>query len=221
MATSGTTAFSLTVRDVIDRALIDELGVYGDGETVDADALSVALGKLASMLKSWQLKGVLWKQETVSDTGTADTATIALDSFVRGVNGCRYVESATNERQMTRWGRDEYMSIPNKAASGTPTIYYVQRAEDGLVLSVWPVPTANFTLKLDIDRAMDTVTDAGETLDVPEELHETVIANLAVRLMGKYRISPGELPELVSRAQMLERQMLDNYRPASYMLGAC
>lgn len=221
MATSGTTTFSLTVGDIIDRALTDELGVFADNENVDAAASNAALGKLAAMLKSWQTKGVVWKQETISDAGTADTATIALDSFVRGVNGCRYVESATNERAMSRWERDDYNILPNKAASGTPTIYYVQRAEDGLVLHVWPVPTAAFTLKLDIDRKMDTVTATSETLDVPEELAETVITNLAVRMMGKYRISPGELPELIQRAQRLEREMLDNYRPASYVLGAC
>ena len=221
MATSGTTAFSLTVRDVIERALIDELGVVGDDGDIEASEQTRALYKLAAMLKSWQMQGVLWKQETISDTGTADTATIALDTFVRGVNGCRYVDSDTNERQLTRWERDAYMSLPNKAASGTPSVYYVNRAEDGLVLYVWPVPTASFTLKLDIDRAMDTVTDANETLDIPEELHETVIAGLAVRLMGKYAVQPASVQELIPRAARLEREMLDNYRPASYMLGAC
>lgn len=221
MTTSGTTDYSLTVRDIVKRALDDELGVVPSGDAPTADELTFGINKLSGMLKSWQIKGVLWKQETVDQVGVADTATIALGSFVRGVNGCRFAESATNERAMQRFERDDYNVLPNKAASGTPTIYYVQRAEDGLVLSVWPVPTTAFTLKLDIDRKMDTVTDASETLDVPEELHETVIASLAVRMLGKYRIQPGEVPELVQRANMLEQEMLDNYRPASYMMGTC
>lgn len=221
MTTSGTTDYSLTVRDIVKRALDDELGVVPSGDAPTADELTFAINKLSGMLKSWQIKGVLWKQETVDQNGDADTATIALGSFVRGVNGCRFAESATNERAMQRFERDDYNILPNKAASGTPTIYYVQRAEDGLVLSVWPVPTTAFTLKLDIDRKMDTVTSASETLDVPEELHETVIANLAVRMLGKYRIQPGEVPELVQRANMLEQEMFDNYRPASYMMGTC
>lgn len=219
MATSGTTSDIRTVRDIINSALKDELAVIGDGESAGAGELASAMSKLSSMLKSWQLKGVLWKQETVTQAGTANTATMALESFVRGVDGCRFVDSVINERQMARFERDEFYRIPNRTASGTPTVYYVNRAEDGLVLSVWPVPTADFSLSLDIDRKMDTVTDANETLDVPEELHETVITNLAVRMLGRYRIQPGEVSELVQRASMLETEMMDNYRPASYTLG--
>lgn len=217
MATSGTTAFSLTVRDIVTDAL-DEHGILSIGDEPTAAEQDKCIRRLNGMLKSWQMQGVIWKQETVSDAGTANTATIALDTFVRGVNGCRYVESASNERQMARWERDDYNALPNKAASGTPTIYYVQRAEDGLVLHVWPVPTANFTLKLDIDRKMDTATSANETLDVPEELMETVYANLALRCCGIFGVQPNE--ELVVRARDLERQMLDNYRPASYIMEA-
>lgn len=215
MATSGTTAFSLTARDVAHDAL-QEHGIIPLGEQMEAEELDAVIRRLNGMLKSWQMQGVLWKQETIEDAGTANTASIALDTFVRGVNGCRYVESANNERQMTRWERDDYMSLPNKAASGTPTIYYVNRAEDGLVLYVWPVPTANFTLALDIDRKLDTVTNAGETLDVPEELMETVYANLALRCCGIFQKEP--MPELVARATKLEQLMLDNYRPASYFI---
>jgi hypothetical protein len=215
MATSGTTAFSLTARDVVTDAL-DENGIIPLGDAPTADEMDKCIRRLNFMLKSWQMQGILWKQETISDAGTADTATIALDAFVRGVNGVRYVESATNERSLTRWERDDYQILPNKAASGTPTIYYVQRAEDGLVLYVWPVPTANFTLKLDIDRKMDTVTDANETLDVPEELMETVMANLALRCCAIFQKEP--TAELVARARGLEREMLDNYRPASFFI---
>lgn len=217
MATSGTTVFSSTVRDIVTDAL-DENAILPLGTDPEAHELTKCIRRLASMLKSWQMKGVLWKQETISATITADVATVTLPVYVRGVAAVRYVESATNERQMTRFERDDYNALPNKAASGVSTVYYVQRAEDALVLHVWPVPTANATVKLDIDRAMDTVTDANETLDVPEELTETVYANLALRCCGVFGIDPK--PELVSRARELEREMLDNYRPASYFLGA-
>lgn len=218
MATSGTTVFSNTVRDIVTDAL-DENGILPLGEDPETHELTKCIKRLNGMLKTWQMKGVLWKQETISQAITADTATASLPVYVRGVNGARYVDSATNERQMTRFERDEYNALPNKTASGVSTIYYVQRAEDALVLHVWPVPTANATVKLDIDRAMDTVTDANETLDVPEELAETVYANLAVRCAGIFGKDPGA--ELMLRAQTLEREMFDNYRPASYFLGAC
>ena len=217
MATSGTTTFSLTAREIATDALQED-GIIMLNEVMEAVELNKVIRRLNAMLKSWQMDGVLWKQETIDQTITADTATIALPAYVRGVNGVRYVESATNERQMVRFERDEYNVLPNKAASGTSTVYYVQRAEDGLVLHVWPVPTANNTIRVDIDRKMDTVTDASETLDVPEELVETVYSNLAVRCAGVFQAPLS--PELVTRAAQLERKMLDNYRPASYYIEA-
>ncbi len=217
MTTSGTTAFSLTARDFVTDAL-RENGIIGVSRTCTDSELTACLRRLNLMLKTWQLKGALWKQEVYSASGTANTATISLPVYVRQVNGARYYDSATNERQMARWERDEYMSLPNKAASGTPTIYYVRNDTAELVLNVWPVPTASFTIKLDIDRAMDTVTDADETLDLPEELSEAVMANLAVRCCGIFQKEPSA--ELVMRARELETLMLDTYRPASYVMEA-
>ncbi len=209
-----TTVFTSTARDIVTDAL-DENGILPIGEVPTAEELAKCLRRLNAMLKSWQMQGALWKQETISVAGTAATALIALPAYVRGVNGARLVESATNERQMSRWERDEYMSLPNKAAAGTPTIYYEDRG--ACAIYVWPVPTAGFTLSVDIDRAMDTITDAAETVDVPEELTETLYANLAVRVCAIFQKEPSG--ELVARAQYLERQMLDNWRPASYQLG--
>lgn len=215
MTTSGVTAYSLTARDIVATAL-EENGIIRLGSQPKANELDACLRRLNSMLKSWQSQGLEWKHETISLSCTANDATTALASYVQSVNGVRYYESATNERQMARFERDEYLSLPNKAASGTPTIYYVNEG-DSKIMSVWPVPTANYTLKVDIVRKFDTVTNAGETVDIPEHLTETIYANLAVRCAGLFGTqSP---PELLNRAAVLERQMLDNMRPASYFLG--
>lgn len=216
MATSGTTDFSLTAREFAHDAL-RENGVIPLDDEMESDELNAVLRRLNAMLKSWQMKGVLWKQETITQAIAADTASVALPDYVRGVNGVRYVESATNERQMGRFERDEYYSLPNKAASGVSTIYYVDRSEP-LTLYVWPVPSAAATVALDIDRKMDTVTDGAETVDFPEELTETVYANLAVRCAGLFQAPLS--PELVNRARELEQEMLNNYRPASYYFEA-
>lgn len=216
MTTSGDTAFSLTARDHIYTAL-QESAIIPLGDDPEAEELTACLRRFNGMLKTWQARGVLWKQETIDQVITADTATATLPAYVRGVNAVRYVESATNERQMRRFERDEYKKLPNKAASGVSTLYYVDRAVDALVISVWPVPTANATLRLDIDRKMDTITNASETVDIPEEWAETVYLNLAVRCAD---IFGAELkPRLVAMAQSTERELFDNYRPASYFLG--
>ena len=218
MATSGTTAFAMTARDVVTTAL-EENSIIPLGEAPSATELSKCILRLNAMLKSWQMQGVSWKQETITVATVAATATVALPAYVRGVNGVRFVESNTFERMLQRFERDEYYRLPNKASAGKSTAYYVERDKDGLTLFVWPVPATVSSLKVDIDRAMDTVTDEDQNVDIPEELLETLYANLAVRCAGVFR-EQGPKAELVVRAQMLERQMLDTYRPASYYLEA-
>jgi len=86
-----------------------------------------------------------------------------------------------------------------------------------LTLYVWPVPAANITLEIDYQRAVEIVTDGGETLDIRPEFTESVQANLALRCFGIFQQGPVS-PELVMRAQKLEREMLDADRPGSYFL---
>jgi hypothetical protein len=215
MPTSGTTDFSMTAREIVIAAL-DENSILPLGEVPTADELDKCILRLNAMLKSWQTEGMLWKQETITQATVAATASVALPTYVRGVNGVRYVESAAYERQMQRFERDEYFRLPNKASAGRSTAYYVERDNAGLTLYVWPVPAAIASLKIDIDRAMDTVTEGSETVDIPEELQETVYACLAVRCAGVFGVSIRE--ELAVRATKLERMMLDSYRPASYYL---
>lgn len=216
MTTSGITAFSNTARDFVTQALLEN-AIISIGEEPDADELNACLFRFNAMLKSWSGRGLTWKQETITQAGTAATATITLPAYVREVNGCRYIESATNERQMARWERDEYNSYPNKASAGTPTIYYVDRDTGAITLYVWPVPPATFSLKLDIDRVIETITDASETLDIPEEWADCVMANLAMRCCNLFGEQPSQ--ELAERAQRLEREMFDAWRPASYFMG--
>lgn len=216
MPTSGVTTFSLTARDVVSAAL-DEHGILANGEEPSAEEMAKCIRTMNAMLKSWQLQGVTWKLETITVTGAAATAATAMPAYVRDVVGVRYVQSATNERQLGRWERDEYYSLPNKASAGTPSIYTVARDNDSVTVTVWPVPAAAWSMKADVERKIETVTDETDILDVPEELTETVFANLAVRCGTIFQVQA--MPELAMRAQVLERQMFDNYRPASYFMG--
>jgi hypothetical protein len=217
MTTSGTTAFSNTARDFVKQALLEN-AIIAFGDDPESDEMTACIFRLNAMLKTWGTRELGWKQDVYTASGTANTATITLPVYVREVNGARYLESATNERAMSRFERDDYAVLPNKAAKGTPSIYNVEQTSGALVLSVWPVPTANFSLKLDIDRALDTVTDPSETIDIPEEWTECVMTNLALRCCNIFGAEPTS--ELVQRAQLSERELFDAYRPASYFMGA-
>jgi len=205
-----------TARDLIADALMEN-GIIGTGEMPEAEEFDACIVRLNNMIKSWGVRGVTWKQDTISVSGLANDPIVILPGEVREVNGARYIDSAVNERAMTRWERDEYMILPNKAARGTPSIYYVEKTQAGVNLRVWQVPTADFTLSLDVDMLMSTITYGGDFVDIPDEWMETVMTNLALRCGGIFQKEPSNY--LLSRAQQLETEMFDSWRPASYYLG--
>jgi hypothetical protein len=216
MTTSGITAWELTARDVISAALCDELGIYGFGEDVPAEAVTFAMGHLNSLLKAAGEGAHLETEGTV--TIPANDASGAIAGNVSEVISARLV-SGVNERILARFGRDEYLSIPNKDASGEPTCFYVSNQRDNVLMYVWPVPTVETTVRTDYRRIPETVTDASETIDFPPQYHPALIENLAVRCAGRFNVQPNQRPELFSRAARHWQEMEDQERPASYMLG--
>jgi hypothetical protein len=216
MPSSGVTAWSLTARDLITQAL-RELGVLSSGEEPTSDELSDCLVRLVSLLKSLQAKGAnLWRESIATATITANVASVALAAGVRDVVAARLVGISYN-RPLAQWERDDYRNVPNRAQAGDPIAYYVEQAVGSRTLYVWPVPTTGKTLELDVIRQVETITDASQTLDFPEEHQEALYTALAVRCAGLFGVQPG--PELVARAQQLEREMLDADRPESYFMG--
>lgn len=218
MATSGETAWGLTALDIVKLAM-GELQVLSIGDDPDAEEAEECYKRLNAMLKSWQVRGASLAHDT---TGTVETTasapSVALPEGARSISSARLVVSATQERPLYAISRTDYLNLPNKAAAGSPTMYYLDRQRDVATLYLWPVSAAAATLKLDYTRSIETVTDGSEALDIREELQECVYANLAVRVAGLFGQQPG--PELVARAQSLEAQMLDAERPDSYFFYA-
>lgn len=214
MTTSGTTAWSMTAADIV-RTAMGELATLDPGSEPEADELRDCLIRLNGMLNSWAMKGVsLYRQTDDAVTSVAATAAVTLPTDVRTIASARLVVSATQERPLWPIDRARYLSLPNKASVGQPTTYYLERGRDAAVMHLWPVSAAPVTIKLDYDRKPDTVTLGSQTVDVREELQETVYANLAVRIAGIFGQAPG--PELASRAARLELDMFDAERPDSY-----
>lgn len=219
MPSSGITAWSLTALQVM-TAAAQEIGVIGAGEELSADDASDCLLRLNMFLKALQIEGLSFGEATTTATITANVASVALAAGVRYVNGVRVVVSATNERPLGYWNRAQYYSIPNRTASGSPTVYYIEKGVSANTLYVWPVPTANTTVKLDYSRIIETVTATTETLDVPQEWQGMLIKGLAVEIsnvFGAVRVDPITLQKVASEAQFLKTKLLDNDRPDAYV----
>lgn len=217
MTTSGVTAWSLTARDIVTAAL-DENAIMRLGAVPTDIEMQKCILRLNGMLKSWAAKGVtMWREQNVTVTVTALDDGADLAAGITDVIDARLVVSSTLDRPLSKWERSEYDDVPNKAQRGTPIAYYVSHEATGARLTVWPVPVTDATIIIDTARTTETVTDANETLDIPEMWQETVYANLALRCAGLFDRTPGD--ELVSRARMLEQQLFDYDRPASYFMG--
>jgi hypothetical protein len=218
MTTSGVTAWSLTARDIVKAALL-ELCVISSGEDPEASEMADCLVRLNGMLKSWQNTTNLFRETTANITTTAATASVTLAAGIRDVSSVRFVQSATVDRLLYPMTRTDYLSMPNKATAGSPTMYYLSRQRDAAVLYLWPVSATAATLRIDYARIAETVTDASETVDVPEEWQETVILGLAERCIGMFgagRLDPQTAADVKQRASTLYNQMLDSDRPDSY-----
>lgn len=214
MTTSGITAWSLTARDIITAAL-QENGIIGLSAEPESNEAEKCLLRLNAILKSWQVGLHLQAEATVALT--ANVASVTLDDDIGSVISARLVQSATNQRLLGRWERDEYLSLPNKAARGSPSVFYVADQVDSSTIYVWPVPTANMTLEIDYLRKPETVTDLSQTVDFPEKYQEALYAMLAVRCAGIF----GEpiTPELGQRAERLRREIEDAERPTAYTMS--
>jgi hypothetical protein len=214
VSSSGVYTWPLTVEEIVTQALV-ELGALSSGETPEAEEMNDAIVRLNAMLKSWD--GALYRDvvDTVSMTG----GSVAAPTGTRDISSVRHVVSATYNRQLTEWNRDEFYMVPNRSQAGNPVAWYLDKSPTGLTIKVWPVPSTTITLELDRQKIAETVTDPSETVDVPEEWHEALIQGLASRcanMFGTTRIDPATVQRIDSKAAILYQKMLDRDRPSSY-----
>lgn len=222
MATSGVTDFALTAREIMRQAAV-ELGAISSGEDLEASEQDDMLVRLNSMLKSWGTEGNLYREASGTVTVPGGTGAGTLPAGVRDIISVRHVVSPTNYRQLTQWNRSQYYQMPNRSAAGNPTAFYATQGLSQDAIYIWPVPAADVDLHLDYYRAPEVVTNAAETLDVPQDWTEAVILGIAARcanMFGATRLDPATVANVTARAAALYQMLLDQDRPDSYFFEA-
>lgn len=206
MALSGTIVWSNTAQQLIDAAL-RKITVLGEGETSSGNQYADAQTELQYMLQTWSLQGPnLW---TIAE-GTAiplvsGTATYTLSPRPRSVATVRFAVNGVEQRPMTEWDRQDWDRFPQKAQTGAPLKYLVDRQRTATTLTFWPIPnqTGVWTAPYSFERVFQDVTQPSQDIDVPQEWLETVMVNLASRLADDYRLSGPNIARVHDRAQML------------------
>jgi|TARA_E500000178_G_scaffold356338_1_gene433505 hypothetical protein len=166
MATSGTKTFSLTIADTIEEAY--ELAGLELRTGYDAET---ARRSLNIMFADWANRGVnLWTIEQVTLNLTSGTASYDLNAYdldiVSAVIRQTDANSTQTDLQITNIGRSEYLSIPNKAATGRPSQYFIDR-QITPVLKVWPTPDSSATYQF-VSYRIQRIDDASASAQDPE-----------------------------------------------------
>ena len=206
MATSGTKTFQLTIADTIEEAY--ELAGLELRTGYDAET---ARRSLNIMFADWANRGVnLWTIEQVTTNLTAGTSSYTLNSFdidivsavIRQING-----STTTDIQLTRIGRSEYLNIPDKASTGRPTQYFLDR-QTTPVVKVWPTPdsAATYRLVANTIQRIDDVTASAQDQEIPSRFMPCMASGLA------YYIALKKNPE---RVPLLKQQYEQDFQLAA------
>lgn len=143
-----------------------------------------ALRCIQLLFQELVVRGVeLWRIERRELALIAEAASYTLPADTQDVlEAVIYDASGTGgEIKLTRQGRTEYLGLPDKAAPGRPTLYYLDRQRDAPVLKVWPVPPTGTTLQIGYHRvrAFRDVGSPLDNVDAPMRWMPCLISGLA------------------------------------------
>lgn len=210
MATSGTTAFTLDLTEVVEEAF-ERAGA----ELRSGYDLRTARRSLNLLFADWANRGInMWTIEQGSIPLVAGTATYALptdtvdllDHVVRTNDG---VTALQTDISITRISMPTYSSIPNKLSTGRPIQLYVERL-NAPQFTVWPVPEtgSSYTLVYWRLRRMQDAGNGVNTMDMPFRFLPAMIAGLAYYLALK-------VPDGMARLDVLKQQYDETWQLAS------
>ena len=190
MALSGSTDFELAVDDYIEEAF-ELCGL----EVRTGYDLKTAKRSLNLMLAEWANRGLnRWTIEQRTQALTADDNDYSLGTDVIDILSM-VVRRSSTDLNMTRIGRDQYLSIPSKTTTGRPTQFYLDR-QITPNLKLYPTPeNSTDVLIYDALTRMNDADSMQDTLEVPFRFYPCLAAGLA------YYISLKRAPE---RTQLLK-----------------
>ena len=206
MTTTGTTAFNLSVLDLIEEAYERcgaEVRTGYDLRTArrSLNLLSIEWANLGINLWTVEQGSIALTQGTISYTLPVDTIDL-LDHVVRTGTG-----SNQTDINISRISVDTYSTIPNKNAQGRPIQVWINRQSGATTptgvanptINVWPSPDQNnfYTFVYWRLRRIQDAGNGDNTQDIPFRFLPCMVAGLAYHLSMK-------IPDALPRAQMLK-----------------
>jgi hypothetical protein len=184
MTVSANSDFELS-RDQLIRRAFQLSQVIEAGEAPRADDISMASDILGMELDALQADGtVLRTIERTNLTLASGTASYALsgdciDVHVNPDNKAGMVwETAGSETAVISISRQDYESLGNKTATGTPSLCYIEK---GPVISLlfWPVPDSAMTFRYSKVRLIKDMDTGAVTLDLARRWQKAIVYSMA------------------------------------------
>lgn len=212
MATSGSTDYAQTSRQVVQTAL-ELCGVAQIGETAGAEEATVALTHLNLLLKTWGTNSKLFiMAEGVVTPLVLSTASYSVPLARRVVEARRRYSG--NDTPLQPLSRQEYFDLPSKTTAGAANSFYFDPQRSTRTLYIWPVPTAaevsGATIRYTYHRVIEDSDSLDNDPDVPQEWLETLTYCLAARIalpLGVFNANPALAAKLEERAGQLLAQL--------------
>jgi hypothetical protein len=182
MATSGTFAWQLDIDDLIEEAY-EQAGL----EVRDSYNSQTARRSLNLLLTEWINEGVnLWTVELNTTATVAATASYTLNAKYYDLLDIAIRDSDGNDRPLDRVSYEEYLALPDKDLAGTPNSALVERKQDAVTVTLWPVPEdATETIVYYSLRYMEDVDAMQQNPDIPRRFVPALTTGLAVEIAIK------------------------------------
>ena len=207
MATSGTTAFDLSIDEIIDEAY-NRVGIRPNS----GNDMKRARRNLNILFADWGNRGVhLWKVELDEVQLVAGQAEYTVNSDVSDVLEAYISTTAagsndadTQDISITKIDRSAYAALPNKLSQGQPSQYYVDRQTTPKIYLYQAPDASTYTyLKYYVIKRIEDAGAYTNTADVVFRFIPCMVSGLAYYLSMQY--GPDRVPIL---KQVYEDEML-------------
>jgi len=193
MTSSGTTTFNISIDEIIEEAY-ERCGV----RTNSGHDLRSARRSLNLLFSEWGNRGVnLWKVKSKTETLVNGQSTYTTPDDCNDVLEAVVTVTGGNQQSLTKISRSEYIAIPNKSQTGTPSQYYVDR-QITPTISLYLAPNTSQVTNI-FYYYLARIEDAGNydrTSDLPFRFYPCMVSGLAFYLAQKVapdRIQPLKL----------------------------
>ena len=210
MALSGSTNFELDVTEYIEEAF-ERCGL----EVRSGYDLKTAKRSLNIMLAEWANRGLnQWTIAQRTQALTGSDGEYSLGTDVIDILSMSVLRDGTY-LSMARISRDSYLNIPNKATTGRPNQFFLDRQVTPN-LKIWPLPeNSTDVIYYDALTRIDDANTQVNTLNIPFRFYPCLAAGLAYYISIKRAPNKVQLLKAVYEEEF-ERAMTEDRDRSSF-----